>query len=451
MRITSILLGAFLAIGAAACGKVSLPGSSGDGDGGSGDGDGGGSDAAGPGPVTVTVLSFDGRRTPVEGAQVAFFAASGEHQATVDTDDEGRATSDLAPGGAVVAFGGDVPTGSASLAVRAVLGVEPGDQIVIGGEPYQGGSLAAEMTITLPVLTGAASYIVYTPCGTFSSGNNVVPLTFYQSCDVDSFAYVALASGDAGPSFAEEDEAAVIPGGNYDATATWQMTPTRPFRFTGVPDEALSVEVGVSGVRTGDQQLDLFLTRDEAPAGEEMLTLRPERIPGYDETLIYGLVRAEQPSLGTFQFTRWMGADDSTDTDLADVMLPWMGPVALDTASRSLRWRIVGAGEYDATYVTVNANINDGDTFLETTWFVVAPPGIEEIVLPELPAELSEYYLPDPENVYAYGQIVESSEVEGYAGARQRGFDLSYFPRLEPLGSVTRSSFSGAPGGDTIR
>jgi hypothetical protein len=146
-----------------------------------------------------------------------------------------------------------------------------------------------------------------------------------------------------------------------------------------------------------------------------------------------------------------MGADDSTDTDLADVMLPWMGPVALDTASRSLRWRIVGAGEYDATYVTVNANINDGDTFLETTWFVVAPPGIEEIVLPELPAELSEYYLPDPENVYAYGQIVESSEVEGYAGARQRGFDLSYFPRLEPLGSVTRSSFSGAPGGDTIR
>lgn len=448
MRTSIVLL---LLLAAGACGKVRLPGSGGDGDGGSGGGDGGGgSDAAGPGPVSVTVLSFDGRRTPVEGTPVAFFAANGEHQATVDTDEDGRAVSQLAPGGTVAAFGGDLPTGSASLSVRAVVGVEPGDEIVIGGETYQGGDQTAQMTITLPVLTGAGPYTVYTPCGAFGSDSNVVTLYFYQSCDVDSFAYVALASGDAGPSFADEDEAAVIPGGNYDATSTWQMTPTRPFRFTGIPDEASSVEVGVSAVRTGDQQLDLFLTRGSAPASGETLTVRPERIPGYDETMVYGLVRAEQPSLGVVQFARWLGPDDSTDTDLADVMLPWMGPVSFDTATRALRWTIVGAAEYDATYVTVNANINDGKTFLDTTWFIAAPPGIEEIVLPELPDELSDYYLPDPENVYAYGQIVESSELDGYAGARQRGFDPSYFPRLEPLGSLTRSSFSGSPGGDAI-
>ena len=440
-------------VSVAACGKVHLPGSGGDGDGDGGrsDDDGGnGGDAAGPGPVSVTVLSFDGRRTPVAGAKVAFFAATGEHQATVDTDDDGSAISDLAPGGAVVAFVDGVPTGSVTLAARAVLGVEPGDQIVIGGELYQGGDQTAQMTLTLPVLTGAGSYSVYTPCGGFGSGSNVVPIYFHQSCDVDSFAYVALASGDAGPSFAAEEEAAVIPDGNYDATSTWQMTPTRPFRFTGVPDEASSVEVGVAAVRAGDQQLDVFLTRDSAPAAEEMLTLRPERIPGYDETMVYGLVRAEQPSLGVVQFARWLGADDSTDVDLAAVMLPWMGPVSLDTATRSLRWNVVGAGEYDATYVTLNASINDG-TFQEIQWYVVAPPGIEEIVLPELPDELAQYYLPDPENVYAYGQIVESSELDGYAGARQRGLDPSYFPRLEPLGSVTRSSFSGSPGGDAVR
>ncbi len=431
---------------AAACGKVRLPGAS-QGDGG-GSADGGGGDATAPGPVSVTVLSFDGLRTPVEGIKVAFFEADGEHRATVDTDAEGTATAELAPGGAVVALVAGGTLGVPSRMARAVLGVAPGDDIVIGGDAFVGGAQVAAMTLTLPVLTGATFYTVYTPCGTFGDGTNVVPLYFYSGCDLDSFAYVALASGDAGPSFAREEEAAVIDGGNYDATSAWQMTPTRPFRFTGVPAEALSIEVGVSAVRAGDQQLDLFLARGSAPAGEDMLTLRPERIPGYDETMIYGVVRAEQASLGVFQFARWLGPDESTDSDLAALMLPWISPVAFDSATRSLRWRIVGGGDYDVTYLTLIASVDDGETLVETQWYVEAPPGIEEIVLPELPDDLSDYYLPDPQNVYAYGQIVDSDQLDGYPAARQRGFDPSYFPRREPLGSVTRASFSGAPGGD---
>src|SRR5688572_8390536 len=81
-----------------ACGDVTRPGS---GDAGEQDGT---PDGAVPGPVTVTVLSFDGTRTPAEGIPVGFFSPTGAHQETVETDAEGTASADLPPGGAVVAF-----------------------------------------------------------------------------------------------------------------------------------------------------------------------------------------------------------------------------------------------------------------------------------------------------------------------------------------------------------
>ena len=434
-----------LLVAAPACGKVRLPGSGSDG-GEPGDDGGGDIDAAEPGPVTVTVLSFDGQRTPVEGVQVAFFDADGSHRVTLDSNGDGVATADLSPGGAVVAFVDAAPLGASSMAARAVLAVAPGDQIVIGGEPLVGGTTVSNMTITLPAVTGAGEYIVYTPCGTFSSGNNVVPLAFFAGCDLDSFAYLATASGDAGPSFLREEDATVIPGGNYNAMGAWQMTPTRAFRFTGVPDEADYVDTGVFGYRVGEQQLNVFLTRDAAEATSDTLTLRPQRMPSYDQTMYWTLVRAEQAALGSFNVVHWLDPDAATEWNLSELMLPWMGPIGFDAATRRAGWRMVGAGTWDATYLTVVASRNDGETFRETQWFIVAPPGIEEIVLPELPAELAEYYLPDPENVYAYGQIVESSEMDGYPAARQKGFDPMYFPRHEPLGSVTRASFSGTPG-----
>ncbi|HEU5061036.1 MAG TPA: hypothetical protein VFU21_31110, partial [Kofleriaceae bacterium] len=393
------------------------------------------------------VLSFDGLRTPVEGVQVAFFEPDGTHAATLETDGEGVATAELAPGGAVVAFVADGPAGVAARTARAVLGVAPGDQIAIGGDTFGSGDFLFNMTITLPVLTGAGEYVVFTPCGTFSDGSNVVPLAFNTGCDVDTFAYLAVATGDAGPSFLREDEAPVIPSGNYDSPQTWQMTPVRPFRFNAVPDEVRFVDTGVYAVRAGEQQLDVFIGRDSGPAAEDTLTLRPQRIPGYDATMVQTIVYAEQPALGNANVVHWLDADDPSEWDLSQQILPWMGPVSFDSATRSMRWQIVGAGEYDATYLNVIASINDGKNFIETRWVVAAPPGIEEIVLPELPDELSAFYLPDPENVYAYGQIVESDQLEGYGAARQKGFDPSYFPRREPVGSVTRASFSGMGGG----
>jgi hypothetical protein len=442
MRTSIALL--VLLVAAPACGKVRLPGSGSDG-GEPGDDGGGSADAAEPGPVTVTVLSFDGQRTPVEGTQVAFFDVDGSHRVTRDTNADGVATADLSPGGAVVAFVDAAPTGSPSRAARAVLAVAPGDQIVIGGQPFVGGATVNDMTITLPVVTGTPEYIVYTPCGTFSSGTEVVYVAFYAGCDVDSFAYLATANGDEGPSFLREPDAPVIPGGNYDAMSAWQVTPTRAFRYTGVPDEASTIDAGVFGYRIDGQQLNVFMTRDAADAVSDTLTLRPQRIPSYDQTMHWALVRAEQPSLGSFNVVHWQGPDAATEWDLSELMLPWMGPIGFDAATRRAGWQMVGTGTWDATYLTVVASSNDGEKFRETQWFIVAPPGIEEIVLPELPAELTEYYLPDPQNVFAYGQIVESSELDGYPEARQKGFDPSYEPRLEPAGSVTRSSFSGNP------
>lgn len=431
----------FIALAAAAgCGKVRLPDSART--------DGGGeADAAVPGPVTVRVLSFDGRQAPLARVPVGFFDGDGVHQATVDTDDDGVATSDLAAGGSVVAFlGAAGPAGVAAQTARAILGVDPGDEIVIGGQPGLTGNPVNAMTVELPAVAGATpQYELYTSCGSYGGGSPSIMINFYAACDTETFSFAAVATGDDGRQYLREEDVATVPNGAYPATATWQAMPTRPFLFTGLPGEAGVVDARVIGVRTGDHQLDATLGNDGQAVMEDMITLRPERIPGYDATMVRSEVRAEQPSLGYTAFFRSLGPDDSTDLDVGAVMLPWLAPVTFESATRTFRTGLIGDQEFDATLLTVDASINDGEVFRETIWFVIAPPGLEEVVLPEVPDDLAaDYVLPDPDNVDAYGQIVESDQVEGYSAARQLGFQLFAEPREAPVGSLIRFGFSGA-------
>jgi hypothetical protein len=431
-------IAALCLVAAAGCGKVRLPDSART--------DGGGdADAAVPGPVTVTVLSFDGRQAPLAGVPVGFFDAAGAHQATVETDADGVATSDLLAGGGVVAFLGSAgPAGAGTQIARAVLAVAPGDQIVIGGEPGRTGNLVNAMTVNLPAVAGATTYQLNTSCGTYSAATTAITIEFYPSCDTDTFSFVAVTSGDAGRQYLREENVATVPNGTYDAMASWQMMPTRPFLFTGLPGEAATVEAHVVAVRTGDHQLDLALNGDSQPVAEDMITLRPERIPSYDATLVWSRVQPEQPALGWTTISRWLGPDDSTDLDVGDLMLPWIGPVSFESASRTFRTTLVGDQEFDAALLTLVASVNDGEVFREISWFVVAPPGLEEVVLPEVPAAQSDYVLPDPDNVYADAQIVESDQIDGYPAARQLGFGPFAQPLGAPLGSVTRVGFSAA-------
>ncbi len=430
-----------IALAAAGCGKVKLPGGGDDGP----ESDAGTPDATAVGPVSVTVLGFDGKRTAREGIDVGFFAPDGTHDATVATGADGVAESDLESGGAIVVFEPIPPSIGITPNARAyaVLAVEPGDHIVVGGEAYFGGDPVGMMNIDLPPVTGATFYEVDTSCGNYTSATNVVQILRFEECDPDTFSFLATTTGDAGRMYLREEDVPVLDT-TYDAMASWQMMPTRPFLFTGVTDEASNLAAGVYSVRTGDDRIDSSLVRDSSAVTQDMATLRPERIPSYDATMVWSELRPEQPALGAFDMVRWLGPVDDTDADLGDLMMPWMSPISYDSGERALRWRIIGDQDYDGTYLTVVASVNDGKIFLETVWFVAAPPGIDEIVLPTLPAAKSDYFLPDPEFVNAFGQIVESNQLDGYDGARQLGLDPSYFPRNEPLGAVVRTTFSGS-------
>src|SRR5687767_5873410 len=84
-------------------------------------------DAAQPGTITVTVLDF-GSRAPLEDAPVSFFQPDGELADTILTDQDGVASAELLPGGAVVAFvRNTLPMGVGQTVGWAVLAVEPGD------------------------------------------------------------------------------------------------------------------------------------------------------------------------------------------------------------------------------------------------------------------------------------------------------------------------------------
>ena len=85
----------------------------------------------------------------------------------------------------------------------------------------------------------------------------------------------------------------------------------------------------------------------------------------------------------------------------------------------------------------------DAKEFTSASWTIIGPPGISEVVLPELPEDLAELLPVDLDAANVIIQLVESDGLDGWDAARPLGLDTFWESwQTDPRsGATTRYSF----------
>ncbi|HLU66602.1 MAG TPA: hypothetical protein VKZ63_10020 [Kofleriaceae bacterium] len=447
MRHTSWL--ALAALLAAACGSVSNPSA----DGGPSDGDSGAGepDAAVPGPVAVRVLSEDGRRQPLSEVPVAFFQPDGSLAQVVTTDQDGLASAEIAAGGAVLAFATQLIEGGPGYPrAMGVLDVHPGDEITLGGPSYFQLPPTHSMQLQTPTASGATTYFVETPCGYFpgspdqGAGLVTYSIDFYDTCNDSPFSLVASARSADGL-----EQKTLVHSGveiadqtTFAASAEWQDLGTTLVSIDGMSADLRVVGAQyVRGIVGGSAMpTSLFDVREEVSSAT--LSLNPRHVSQLDSALLHVRVNHEQSLLGQQILEIWADERDEIELPFDELLLPWFGTPLVDLGSHSITVPQVGAGEWDATYLFFNWYTRREGELVEGYWTLVVPPGVTSAVFPAVPEEFADWLPADIDDIYAYGKVIERSDLDGWHDARQLGLDP--FHGIAPEGTANvRTSFMG--------
>ena len=435
------------ALAAAACGDVTGPGGGGRSDGGP---DGGPDlDAAVPGTVQVTVLDVDGTREPLAEVPVLFYQPDGTLEDTVDTDGDGVASAELLPGGAVIALVTlPVKAGLLQPQILATVGVKPGDEIVLGGRMDPGPATGHTMSFDLPPIKAAVDqYVVESPCGESSSGAEPVAIPLHETCIGAPMSIVAYAVVGADryvvtdTNIAVENEAVVVVGGD------WALVPSPDITTENLGDASF-LEQRWARAQLDGVTLELNLPNTGSEATSDQLTLTPQKVVQPDHVQLQAFIGSEQPSAGFQLWQIWSvgdGDDDDLVIDADDYRMPWVGKPAFDQATRRFGWARNGAGTWDATYLQFNW-LSEGKGGVYGQVFVAVPPGVHEVVLPEVPDEYKEW-LPDDLAELNPGVILFDADGLDWDQVRQHGVDPMRFDFTARFGEPTTmrysTSFSG--------
>ncbi len=403
-------------------------------------------DAGMPGPVEVRLLSPNDGRTPIVNLPVVFLEPDGTLAATTLSDSNGVASAELLPGGSVLAFGQTTFPDTRPW-TWAVLGVEPGDVITLGGLKDSGPAIG-EMTITVPARADATSYVVRSPCGFFGgSGGLDVTIEYYDVCADSPFPLVAVAYDTTSvlgtilvPSVVASD------GSGYVVPGAWQAFAERPVRITGVPRGVMNAFASFgAGIESG-VKVAVTLAGGAGGPVDGAIDLTAKWIDGLDEGRLEISVYDDAADVGYQSYRVWVPGGLGTATvDLTDLLLPWLGVPTYDAATRTIAWPHEGDAAWDATSVELLWQAGA----MQGSWTILAPPGAHAIVLPEVPAAFAAWL---PEDAVATDLVVrlfEASDLD-WDGTRATGFDRQgRVPRTyEIAGTPTvRESHSGEAGG----
>ena len=408
--------------------------------------DAGAPDARAVGSVTVTVGRLFGDEQPIQGNQVLLVDTSGAVVADTLTDAGGVASADGVEAGStlivlIAAPPSGAPAGSQALIVT---GVEPGDDIHIDAESDEG-ARRGMMNVFWGPMDGAFNYEVSNGCETTTTNDQVATMTFYEACTPDGQASALIrALDDAGftlgwlggsTTFAEGDP--------LDLGGAWTAPRDLAVTLTDIPSEAQRVSIGLRPAKAGvgynrvnlpvfdlsDDSLQIQLATPRAFADSDLVTLS---------------FQPNQPSFGENSLAVRIPPDQTElDVAVAEELVPWYSFPLFDGETRTFSWARSSGREADAQFVAMFWSDKVGTA---GATFVMVPPDVTSVTLPELPAEV-ERFLPDnASSVGVQVQAGESSDIDGYRAARQTGFSLIY--NTPPLGLEPPSTLRRASGGD---
>ena len=437
MRSTGLVC-LLLALG---CGDIQTTGS---GDGGPGSGDAGSPDARAVGSITVRLGRLFGQSQPLADNQVVVVDPEGAVAAETTTDADGLATTgDIEAGSTLIILIAQPPTGApVGTQALVIAGVEPGDDIRLDPEPDQGDEVGTMNVSWPPLGVGGETYFVDTGCGGTSTSDTVTTLSFSEGCLIDGEAQVLIRADD-GASTTLGWLGGSVPFSNgdpFDVVGTWREPRDLSVTLTDIPPEALAVFPSLQPTRGGLQLNRINLSELQLDQDTIEIHLAAPR-SFVDSSLVALGFQPNQPSFGSNQLGVRVAPDETeVELSLADELVPWYSVPVLDSPSRTIQWSHSSGLDPDAQFLIMFWT--DKDTSSGGT-FVMMPPGVTAVTLPELPSEYPQYIPGNPITVAMRVEAGESTDIDGYRAARQTGFSLVYEdPQhgLEPPSTLRRAS-----------
>ena len=391
------------------------------------------------GTVSVELRNpFSSNSVPLPGSTMLVVMPDGTVIGDDVTDDDGLASVDGVPAGAILLLFPEIPTGAPENFTIAVYDVGPGDEIHFGRDDAQGEMLGT-MSIQLPAVKDPApTYHASNGCDSEDSDTTTIPLTFYESCvDGGDSDVLAWAVGQSGDVLAYLDvQRPFADAGNMDLTAVgWGTPDTIDVTLTDLPAEASSVSFQVHQM-LGHNEYGFLLSQNlDTPDPDMELSAKVPASFG-DSTRINLGFSPNQSALGEQLLSH--RAEGDVEWALDEELLPWYSSGIYSVEDRRMSWSRTAGREPDAHYVILQWV--EEDTDVEGAWFTVSPPDREELALPPLPAEWEEHLPVAPAMSIVQLYAAESSVVDGYEAARLIGFDL-----------VGEDPINDAPAGATMR
>lgn len=337
-----------------------------------------------------------------------------------------------------------------------VLGVKPGDHVVLGDHyPQQFSASTGTMTVNFPTVANAAHYYGYTRCSQANVNDGAATaMTFATTCG-NATADMLLEAYDA--EFTRIGYGTIrnapFTDGASATLAAWGPGANNNFT-TSITGLAASVDNVYfttfaqwnDGYRNGGQD---YYAQPEAGAASLAMTVPP----GGDRVLAFAQLQQGQLQTGAQETYRVL-AGDATSATMTAPTLPWLGQVAINGAAKLAQWIPIGTGSYDAAIVFANWSRYDAKTESTTYyyWTISVPPGQTSLSWAGLPTAVADHLPTDTDSVSGDMQLVDLSNVADYDELRARPeWEWSCPGCASQLGDLTVPSsvaypFDGAEG-----
>ncbi len=397
-----------------------------------------------PGPVTVT---FNDGGSPLEGMMVIFHNPDGTVIDDVTTDANGQATATIPPNAMISLLMVPQPVlpigGGQYSNLYTLMGIQPNDTYTFDVNPQGGAQHPSYQNIDVNLpgsFEGATYYYVYNGCTNTGSSDSAAEFIMYMSHDClngsGKFAVLAIAQDGNGQmiaySFLDNQTPVEQPiitfggGGNPVVNLpAWETTFTDAnIDFEDYWQNGYSYVYG-NLLHNNGWYLNWYLPETgvvRQPNGVGTV-FELSSYTSFEDAAAWSLDGLEMPlsdmtiSLETLSPGRIIGAylSNSTDSRPTVSFASTASPSALDGTLVCL--------EYD-NYPPPVFGIPPSQ---QVIWHILAPPGAEEVQLPELPEEFA--YLAPGETTYHNEIIVTqfaASDVDGYEQLRADArFDIA--------------------------
>ena len=370
-------------------------------------------DADPHGAIDVSVVSLTGDGMPEVGATV--IVKDSEKEQTATTSAAGTASATVLPGATVTV----ARRIEGNTFLTTVIGAEPGDQLHFGQRGPVNAPVLGKMTFTFPLQPGASRYELSNGCKRGTGSPTGAELEFAPGCGAGphDVLITAFDTSQVLLGWLTALDVAFVADGSQRVTDSF--TPARRFTasYTGVGAPIARFQTSRRTLHEGRTYMSVF--KDAVPTDGTATNAMPYADFGERmniETFFFTSATALAPRQ---LITHRAGSSDTYAMDASTELLPWLSNVQYDVATRTATWaRDSSASGADAVVVRFRHR-RSGNLVHE--WWLIAPPDVNTVTLPALPADLEVAYPAEAAGLTLEVKLVDLGHREGFKAFRQGG------------------------------